>query len=94
MPLYGRLLADDLPDIPGWSKACVDILQLIGSAVSRGGHLRVGLENAPWRTSQTNRQRAEQAASGIRKACDGSSSAKDVHAALAAMPCAAPEPRL
>jgi len=47
MPLYGWLLADGPPDNPGWSQACVDILQLIEPAVSRGGHLRVGLEDAP-----------------------------------------------
>jgi hypothetical protein len=30
--------------------------QLIGAAVSRGGHVRVGLEDAPGQTPMTNAQ--------------------------------------
>jgi uncharacterized protein (DUF849 family) len=51
--------------------------------VSRSGHVRVGLEDAPWRTLLTNRQWVEQAVAGIRKAGGEPASAQDVRAALA-----------
>jgi 3-keto-5-aminohexanoate cleavage enzyme len=79
-----RLLADVAPKAP-WMVAGlgVDIRPLIEPAVTRGGHVRVGLEDAPWRTPFTNRQWVEQAAAGIRSAGGEPVSAKDVRAELA-----------
>jgi uncharacterized protein (DUF849 family) len=79
-----RLLADVAPNAP-WMVAGlgVDIRPLIEPAVMRGGHVRVGLEDAPWRTPLTNRQWVEQAATGIRKAGGEQVLAKDVRAQLA-----------
>ena len=79
-----QLLSEIAPDAP-WMVAGlgVDIRPLIAPTVSRGGHVRVGLEDAPWRTPLTNRQWVEQAANGIRKAGGEPASAKDVRASLA-----------
>jgi len=60
----------------------VDIRPLIAPAVQRGGHVRVGLEDAPWRTQLTNRQWVEEAAGLIRKAGGEPASAGDVRIAL------------
>ena len=60
----------------------VDIRPLIGAAVQRGGHVRVGLEDAPWRTELTNRAWVEEAAKAIRAAGGEPATAKDVRAAL------------
>lgn len=62
----------------------VDIRPLIAPAVSRGGHVRVGLEDAPWRTPLTNRQWVEIAVEDIRKAGGEPATARDVRTALAA----------
>ncbi len=62
----------------------VDIRPLVAPAVARGGHVRVGLEDAPWRTTLTNRQWVEQAAQLIRKADGEPAGVRDVRAALAA----------
>ena len=59
--------------------------QLIEATVSRGGHVRVGLEDAPWQAPMTNAQWVKQAAEGIRKAGGEPASAKEVRAALAAI---------
>ncbi|KMO37917.1 3-keto-5-aminohexanoate cleavage protein [Methylobacterium aquaticum] len=50
------LLAECAPGAP-WMVAGlgVDILPLVPAAVSRGGHVRVGLEDAPWGSPQGNR---------------------------------------
>ncbi len=52
-----RLLAECHGGAP-WMVAGlgVDIRKLIAPAVERGGHVRVGLEDAPWRTELSNRQ--------------------------------------
>ena len=62
----------------------VDIRPLIAPAVARAGHVRVGLEDAPWRTPLTNRQWVEEAAQLIRAAGAEPASAGDVRAVLAA----------
>lgn len=62
----------------------VDIRPLIEPAVSRGGHVRVGLEDAPWRTPFTNRQWVEEAAARIRATGGEPATARDVRATLAA----------
>ena len=46
----------------------VDIRPLIPAAVARGGHVRVGLEDAPLGTELTNVQWVEQAAAAIEQA--------------------------
>ena len=63
----------------------VDIRPLIEATVSRGGHIRVGLEDAPWRTPLTNAQWVQEAASAIRKADGEPASAAEVRTALAAI---------
>jgi uncharacterized protein (DUF849 family) len=49
------LLADEAPGAP-WMVAGlgVDITPLISPAVERGGHVRVGLEDAPWGSTRDN----------------------------------------
>ena len=61
----------------------VDIGPLIEAAVTRGGHVRVGLEDAPWNTLLTNRQWVEDAARRILLAGRAPAGANDVRAALA-----------
>lgn len=63
----------------------VDIRPLIGAAVSSGGHVRVGLEDAPWGTDLTNRQWVEQAAAMIRASGGEPASAPQVRATLAGL---------
>lgn len=71
----------------------VDIRPLIAPAVARGGHVRVGLEDAPWRTPLTNRHWVEAAAQLIRAAGAEPASAGDVRAALAAGRSASVDPK-
>lgn len=77
------LLGECAPGAP-WMVAGlgVDIVSLIAPAVVRGGHVRVGLEDAPWRTELTNRAWVEIAARQIRAAGGEPADAKDVRAAL------------
>ena len=79
-----RLLAEVEPLAP-WMVAGlgVDIRPLIAPAVARGGHVRVGLEDAPWRTPLTNAQWVAEAASMIRAAGGEPATAKEVRATLA-----------
>lgn len=64
-----RLLADEAPGAP-WMAAglAVDIRPLIAAVVARGGHVRVGLEDAPFGFSETNREMTERAARLIAEA--------------------------
>ena len=79
------LLGEVAPSAP-WMVAGlgVDIRPLIGAAVTRGGHVRVGLEDAPWRTDLTNREWVAEAALRIRAAGAEPATASDVRAALRA----------
>jgi 3-keto-5-aminohexanoate cleavage enzyme len=63
---YLRLLHDQAPGAP-WMIAglAVDIRPLIPVAVTAGGHVRVGLEDAPFGTGITNVRWVEQAAAAI-----------------------------
>lgn len=45
----------------------VDIRRLLPYAISRGGHIRVGLEDAPWGTALTNRMWVEEAVRLLRQ---------------------------
>jgi 3-keto-5-aminohexanoate cleavage enzyme len=79
-----RLLDSVAPNAP-WMVAGlgVDIRPLIAPAVAHGGHVRVGLEDAPWRTPLGNRQWVEEAATHIRTAGGEPATAEEVRAALA-----------
>lgn len=61
------LLQDEAPGAP-WMIAGlgVDIGPLISETVRRGGHIRVGLEDAPFGTSKSNRALVEEAVTLIR----------------------------
>jgi uncharacterized protein (DUF849 family) len=61
------LLAEEAPGAP-WMVAGlgVDIRPLISEAVRRGGHVRVGLEDAPFGTTSTNRELVEEAIGLVR----------------------------
>ena len=80
-----RLLGSIEPRAP-WMVAGlgVDIRPLIEPAIERGGHIRVGLEDAPWHTPLTNRQWVDEAVKHIRAAGSEPATAMDVRAALAA----------
>lgn len=81
-----HLLSQAAPNAP-WMVAGlgVDIRPLIAPSVERGGHVRIGLEDAPWRTPMTNLQWVQAAVTGIRAAGGEPANAKDVRAALAAL---------
>ena len=81
-----RLLASVAPEAP-WMVAGlgVDVRPLIEASVCRGGHIRVGLEDAPWRTPLTNAQWVQEATCAIRKAGGEPASAAEVRTALAAI---------
>ena len=61
------LLQDEAPAAP-WMIAGlgVDILPLVSETVRRGGHIRVGLEDAPFGTAKSNRALVEAAVQLIR----------------------------
>lgn len=61
----------------------VDIHPLIGAAVARGGHVRVGLEDAPWGSAMSNRAWVEAAAHAVRAAGSEPATPGEVRAALA-----------
>lgn len=79
------LLAEAAPGAP-WMVAGlgVDVRPLIGPAVARGGHVRVGLEDAPWGTELTNRRWVGDAARAVRAAGGEPATPAQVRAALAA----------
>jgi uncharacterized protein (DUF849 family) len=60
------LLAGEAPGAP-WMVAGlgVDITPLIAPAVERGGHVRIGLEDAPWGSERTNLQWTQAAVARI-----------------------------
>ena len=60
----------------------VDIRPLIAAAVGRGGHVRVGLEDAPWGSDIGNRQWVEEAVRLVRAAGGEPATAADVRQAL------------
>lgn len=79
------LLAEVAPTAP-WMVAGlgVDVRPLVTETVARGGHVRVGLEDAPWGTPLGNREWVETAAQAIRAAGGEPALAADVRGALAA----------
>jgi uncharacterized protein (DUF849 family) len=81
------LLDDEAPGAP-WMIAGlgVDIRPLIPETVRRGGHIRVGLEDAPFGTTQTNVQLVEEAVRLIRAAGGEPATVTEMRAALAGSP--------
>ena len=80
---YLQLLARDAPGAP-WMVAGlgVDIEPLIDMAVRRGGHVRVGLEDAPMGCARDNRDMTERARQMIEAAGGTLADAAQVRAAL------------
>jgi 3-keto-5-aminohexanoate cleavage enzyme len=80
------LLAEEAPGAP-WMIAGlgVDIRPLIPETIRRGGHIRVGLEDAPFGTQQTNVQLVEEAARLVRANGAEPATVAEMRAALAAM---------
>ena len=78
-----RLLADEAGDVP-WmvSGLGVDITRLIPAAVDRGGHVRVGLEDAPLGTDRSNIEWVTRARREIEAAGGTVASADDVRSEL------------
>jgi uncharacterized protein (DUF849 family) len=64
---YVRLLGKLLPD-PVWMVAGlgVDVSHLFDATIEAGGHLRVGLEDAPLGCTTTNRELVRKAARTVR----------------------------
>ena len=80
------LLAETTPGAP-WMVAGLglDVKPLIGPAVERGGHVRVGLEDRPWGVRETNKGLVEEAVRLVRAAGGEPASAGEVRAACAAI---------
>lgn len=70
---------------------CADIRPLICEAVARGGHVRVGLEDAPLGTPMTNLAWVEEAARIVRDYGAEPASVADMRQALAGSPAASRE---
>lgn len=82
---YLRLLEREAPGAP-WMIAGlqVDISPLIPVAVSRGGHIRVGMEDAPFGDGRSNLQWVDHAVRAIEAAGGRAASAADVRKGIAA----------
>jgi uncharacterized protein (DUF849 family) len=80
---YRELLRREAPQAP-WMAAAygADILPLIPDVVAAGGHVRVGLEDAPLGTRRGNGEWARRAADAITAAGGSLASAAEVRAAL------------
>jgi uncharacterized protein (DUF849 family) len=82
---YLRLLQTVAPGAP-WMVAglAVNIVPLVGSAVRRGGHVRVGLEDAPLGSARSNLDWVLAGRDAIERAGGRLASAGDVRTALRA----------
>jgi uncharacterized protein (DUF849 family) len=82
---YARLRDEIAPGTP-WMIAglAVDVMPVAASAIERGYHLRVGLEDAPLGTDRSNPELVAAAARLIREAGCEPATAAEVRAALAA----------
>ncbi|MGB5146728.1 MAG: 3-keto-5-aminohexanoate cleavage protein [Porticoccaceae bacterium] len=78
-----RLMAEEAPGAP-WMVAGlhVDLIPLIPAIVALGGHVRVGLEDAPFHCQRRNVELVAEAAAAIRAAGAEPASAADVRASL------------
>ena len=79
-----QLLAETAPGAP-WMVAGlgVDISPLVPAATERGGHVRVGLEDAPWGTELGNAGWVEQAVRLVRQAGGEPATTAEVRTSLA-----------
>jgi uncharacterized protein (DUF849 family) len=86
---HRALLAEEAPGAP-WMVAGlgVDIRPLIPEAVRHGGHVRVGLEDAPFGTTATNRALVEKAVRLVRAAGSEPATVAEMRAMLARAPIA------
>ncbi|MGQ0652360.1 MAG: 3-keto-5-aminohexanoate cleavage protein [Betaproteobacteria bacterium] len=82
---YLRLLGDEAGRVP-WMVAglAVDALKLAAAAVARGGHLRTGLEDAPFGSTRSNLDWVRAARREIEAAGGTLASAAEVRRALSA----------
>src|SRR5713101_5216039 len=82
---YAKLLKACAPDSP-WMVAglAVDVLPLIPTVVALGGGVRVGLEDAPYRTQRSNVELVEAAVNAIQKVGSEPATTAEVRAELAA----------
>jgi uncharacterized protein (DUF849 family) len=80
---YHRLLSELVPGAP-WMVAglAVDIRPVIAAAIERGGHVRVGLEDAPWGTEKGNVSWVEEAVDLVRQEGSEPATTAEVRAAL------------
>jgi len=80
------LLENEMPSAP-WMIAGlgVDVRPLIGETVARGGHVRVGLEDAPLGTAMNNLAWVEEAVRLVREAGAEPATGADVRQALATL---------
>ncbi len=80
---YRALLAYEAPEAP-WMVAGlgVDVLPLIPETVAAGGHVRIGLEDAPLGSSSSNEDWVRRAAEAIATAGGTLATAAEVRAAL------------
>jgi uncharacterized protein (DUF849 family) len=80
------LLDDSMPSAP-WMIAGLyaDVRPLIGETVAKGGHVRVGLEDAPLGSTMTNLQWVEDAVRLVRQAGGEPATGADMRQALAAL---------
>ncbi|MEX0923354.1 MAG: 3-keto-5-aminohexanoate cleavage protein [Rhodovibrionaceae bacterium] len=80
---YHRLLSELVPEAP-WMVAglAVDIRPVIAAAVERGGHVRVGLEDAPWGTEMSNLAWLEEALETVRREGGEPATTEEVRAGL------------
>ena len=83
---YLQLLAEAAPAAP-WMVAGlgVDIRPLVPAATERGGHVRVGLEDAPWGSDLGNAGWVEQAVRLVRQAGGEPATAADARTSLSRM---------
>lgn len=83
LPALTALLGREAPGAPWMVGGLgVDILPLVPHAVAAGGHVRVGLEDAPFGSPRTNREWVEAAARAIAAAGARLASAAEVRQAL------------
>lgn len=84
---YRQLLAEVAPGAP-WMIAglCCNILPLVPETIQAGGHIRVGLEDAPFGIGRSNCNLVEEAANLIRREGFELAHAADIRARLKARP--------